>query len=451
MKRLRSHKATLFIITACLFGFFFQLALNPSGLIAPPAEKLLASGANFAPLTIGEHQTFRLLSAIFLHCGIIHLILNLLVLVSFGPTIEEMLGRWRFIFIFFYSALMGNLLSILVNPLNTSVGASGGIMGLIAALMITSWLKRGSSNRLNRPQLLFLGCSLIYSFILGLTSPIVDNACHLGGFLAGALSGLILTNKASGRVKIFDLTPFRTVPLLALVPVLYSLSASATEGNIKVKAYVEQQEGIKLLKEKKYLHGLEHLNNALSLTPENPSILQDRARALIELDQIKPALKDLETVIAQRPKDYIPLMARASANHKLGKDELAVADATEAIRLKPEDAMLYNNRAWFLLASGKMDAALDDCNHALKLNKSLATIYDTRGMAYLLKKDTDSAAKDFDQALKLDEHDGAYYYHRGLTRLAMGDGAGAQDMEKGRELKYKPEAWEPAGKDLGSN
>lgn len=447
MDQLSSHKATAFLALACLLAFIYQIALNPASALVPNPEALLAAGANFGPTTIGEAQYWRLLSGVFLHCGLIHIGLNMAVLISFGPKIEDLLGKWRYVFIFFYSAVIGNLLSILVNPLNTSVGASGGLMGLIAALMTASWFKRGdNSSRLTRPQLIFLAASLAYSFVLGLTSEVIDNACHLGGFLAGALAGLILTNRASGRIKLIDSPPARTIALLALVPVLFTFTAANTESNIKVKAYLEQQQGIKLLKEKKYLHGLDHLNAALALTPENPSMLQDRARALIELGQIDHALKDLENVIAQKSEDYVPLMTRASAYHKLGKEDLAVADMSAAIKLKPTDAMLYNNRAWFELAQGKIDEALCDCDKALSLKKDIATIYDTRGMAYFLKGDNVSAGKDFNTALEQNSKDGAYYYHRALVRQAQKDAGADEDLKHYRELEYRPEAWEPRTK-----
>ena len=448
LAKLSTHKATAILVLCCLSGFFYQVVLDPSSLLFPDSEALLKAGANFGPLTIGQKQYWRLASAIFLHWGLLHITLNLLVLVSFGPLVEDSLGKWRYIFVFLFSALAGNLLSIYANPLNTSIGASGGIIGIIAALMVVSWLKRaGHSSRLTRPQLVFLAASLVYSFILGLTSTITDNACHLGGFLAGALAGLILTGKSSGRARLIASVPARMLALMAIVPVLFALVAARTDGDKTVKAYVEQQEGIKLLKEKKYLHGLDHLNAALALSPENPSVRQDRARALIELDQADDALKDLALVIAKRPKDYIPLMTRAGAYHKLKQDNLALEDLNKAIELAPREAILYNNRAWFKLAQ-QDNSALSDCNKAMELRRDLATIYDTRGLAYYLQGNYTLADRDLTLAIKKDGKDGAYYYHRALVKLALHDPQAQKDIDLAQTLTYKPEAWEPKLSDL---
>lgn len=182
-------------------GYLAEIALGLNWL-NPDSSSLINSGANFAPTTIGRGEYWRLLVSIFLHAGIFHLALNLYALIGFGPMAESALGRWRFVFIFILSGVVGGLCSMLANPITTSIGCSGANLGIIGALMLSSWLKRAElSARLSRPQLLLLAIFLLYSLLLGLSSTYIDNGAHLGGFITGMFASLLLTKPANRKVS----------------------------------------------------------------------------------------------------------------------------------------------------------------------------------------------------------------------------------------------------------
>lgn len=150
----------------------------------------LAWGANFGPAT-KDGEWWRLGSAMFLHFGLLHLALNMLALWDGGRLVERMLGRLRFLAVFICAGLTGNLLSLIAQgDRAVSGGASGAVFGVYGALLAVLWLERRHP-RAGELRPLFLGAALFtaINILLGLSIPGIDNAAHLGGLLAGILTG----------------------------------------------------------------------------------------------------------------------------------------------------------------------------------------------------------------------------------------------------------------------
>ena len=137
-------------------------------------------------------QYWRLLSAAFLHGGWIHLLFNSYSLFVLGGLGELVLGRTRFLATYFLSALAGSACSLWFNP-DPSVGASGAIFGLLGAALYLSW--RGHHALLPQAKLSSLGLWAAYNLSYGFTHPSIDNAAHVGGLLAGAISAVVLRGR----------------------------------------------------------------------------------------------------------------------------------------------------------------------------------------------------------------------------------------------------------------
>jgi rhomboid protease GluP len=132
-------------------------------------------------------EWWRLVTPIFLHGGLIHFFFNSYVLLRLGPLVEEIFGTGRFWVVYLLSGLAGNALSQLPRLTNT-VGASGAILGLIGLLMVFGWTRGGPmGDRIKRQMIQFA----IFIAIFGLVVPGIDNWNHLGGFICGALMGLV--------------------------------------------------------------------------------------------------------------------------------------------------------------------------------------------------------------------------------------------------------------------
>lgn len=154
---------------------------------------ILEHGAMYEPYVIQGHEYYRLVTSMFLHFGIEHLMNNLIMLGALGWNLEIEIGRIKFFLIYLLSGIGGNLCSMLINQLEgtavVSAGASGAVFGLMGALVCAAIKRRGYVGRLNKRGLILM---VILSLYFGLTSSGVDNAAHIGGLVCGFLLQIIL-------------------------------------------------------------------------------------------------------------------------------------------------------------------------------------------------------------------------------------------------------------------
>lgn len=149
------------------------------------APVLLRMGA-LEPERVAQGEIWRLFSATFLHSGVGHLFFNTLVLWILGSSLERVLGSWRFLLLYGASCLGGSLASLAFLE-GFSVGASGGLWGLLVAEAVLAWSPRGLLPRAAIPQakratMFNLGINLLNSF-----RPHVDMWAHFGGGAIGAV------------------------------------------------------------------------------------------------------------------------------------------------------------------------------------------------------------------------------------------------------------------------
>jgi membrane associated rhomboid family serine protease len=145
-------------------------------------EVLLRLGAKSPYIFVG--QWWRLVTAIFLHAGLLHIGFNLWCLLDLGPQVESLFSATKFTVLYLATGVAGFLLSLWWSPFGISVGASGAILGLIGILIGVSF-HHGSLGKQYRGQ---LWRWVIYIFIFGLFFA-VDNAAHLGGLVSGLVFG----------------------------------------------------------------------------------------------------------------------------------------------------------------------------------------------------------------------------------------------------------------------
>jgi rhomboid protease GluP len=132
-------------------------------------------------------QWWRLVTAMFLHAGLLHIGMNMWCLVDLGPQVESLFNTTKFTVFYLVTGIAGFVLSVLWSPYGMSVGASGAIMGLIGILIGASF-HHGNLGRDYRSQ---LWKWVIYIAIFGLIFS-ADNAAHFGGLLAGLALGYVV-------------------------------------------------------------------------------------------------------------------------------------------------------------------------------------------------------------------------------------------------------------------
>lgn len=176
------------------------LRLNP--MFGPFPDGLSEWGGKNSYLILDEGESYRLLTPIFLHAGVLHLIGNVAVQLETGLFFEREWGTWRWLIIYLTSAIGSSILSVIAMPQAISVGSSGAVMGLfggkLAEVIIRAFECGTDLNQQERvaravrkEQCCLVSTSVIvvmlFSFI-----PFVDWAAHLGGLIAGFLVGLAI-------------------------------------------------------------------------------------------------------------------------------------------------------------------------------------------------------------------------------------------------------------------
>jgi membrane associated rhomboid family serine protease len=161
--------------------------VNPPGWGGIYADVLVRMGAKCPLIFAGEW--WRLVTAMFLHGGLIHIGFNMWVLIDLGPEAESLFTMPKYLFLYLVTGVAGYVLSLWWNPGGISIGASGALMGLIGILIGASF-HHGSLGKEYRQQ---LWKWVIYIFILALLPGLnIDNAAHLGGLASGLVLGYVI-------------------------------------------------------------------------------------------------------------------------------------------------------------------------------------------------------------------------------------------------------------------
>eukprot|EP00980_Cylindrotheca_fusiformis_P013505 scaffold3450_cov114-Cylindrotheca_fusiformis.AAC.10 len=198
---------TYFLLLACTVLLIASIALNGwvleplevNPMIGPSAQNLIRMGAKDSYMIVNENEAWRLLSATLLHAGLVHYFINTLALWFVGKAIETSHGMMAAAILFVIPAIGGTILSAIFLPEYISVGASGGIFGLIGAclsdiimnwkLLFSDFVSENGKKHRHAMVVVFLLLDIALNCIIGLT-PYVDNFTHLGGMGLGLLCGL---------------------------------------------------------------------------------------------------------------------------------------------------------------------------------------------------------------------------------------------------------------------
>ncbi len=151
-------------------------------------------GANQATVTT-DGQWWRLVSSMFLHYGILHLLLNMWALFQAGQLVEKLTGRALYLIVYFGSGMIGSLTTVIWHGKAGawSAGASGAVFGIYGALIGFMLRQRQAvPEQVRRPILKGALAFAAYNLVFGFLMPGVDNAAHLGGLIGGLSLGTLV-------------------------------------------------------------------------------------------------------------------------------------------------------------------------------------------------------------------------------------------------------------------
>jgi rhomboid protease GluP len=171
-------------------AMFVVQALATGRTMDLPPGPALELGASYAFATVGESRWETLVTACFLHAGLVHLGFNMIALWQAGPLVERAVGSARMAPMYLLAGAFGNFLGVEYNWLKRadvfSVGASGAISGVIGAALVVGLRVQGLRSPLAGAMARWLAFVLFFGLASSLTGGRIDNAAHIGGALAGA-------------------------------------------------------------------------------------------------------------------------------------------------------------------------------------------------------------------------------------------------------------------------
>ena len=162
-----------------------QGQLWQDGVLIGHGEVITQTGLGFTRSAIGvaEGEWYRIISGGFLHAGLLHLGMNMLLLYLLGAQLEPLLGRVRFLTLYLACLVAGSFGVLLVQPTSVTVGASGAIFGLMGAALAAQRLAP------HRVALANIGALIVINLLITFAVPNISVGAHVGGLVAGLLVG----------------------------------------------------------------------------------------------------------------------------------------------------------------------------------------------------------------------------------------------------------------------
>lgn len=186
----KDYMATYILIAANIIMFLIS-AIMSRNIMSIDVGTLYKLGANNTLLVNYYHQFWRLVTCMFLHGGIFHILCNMYALYYLGMQLERIFGKAKFITIYFVSGIAASCLSNMFNDYRVlSEGASGAIFGLLGALLVYYIKER---NRINKGAIENIAVIIILNLFIGLRASNIDNFAHIGGLIFGIIISFILT------------------------------------------------------------------------------------------------------------------------------------------------------------------------------------------------------------------------------------------------------------------
>ncbi len=399
------------VVTPTLIGIsvavYIAMVLRHVSPTHPSSEQLLAWGANFGPLVLGG-QWWRLFTSVFLHIGLTHLALNMWCLWNLGVLAERLWGRGSLLAVYLASGLAGAIAGVAWHPFVASAGASGAIFGVAGALILFLQfselpISRKASKATLASLLLFAG----YNLAFGWLEPSMDNAAHVGGFVAGLLLGFLLAQR---RRKLPVFTMAAVVLVFAWVLTGHNLgyvvhaergraalAAGKTDTAIAELTTTVQKnpkfgEGYRLLGQayllKSQLVDAETcLRRAIALDPYDARGRYELGLLMAKQGRTREALDIFRELARLQPGNPSALTGLGEVAMMAGDYEQALIAFRRASELAPNDPQLYLKTAIAANGLKRYDVAIEALSKSLQLQPRnyaaeimLAQLYQAKGM-----------------------------------------------------------------------
>ena len=195
---------TYAIMALCVVVFAAEVF---TGQLVGPGSPIVDALLYYPPYTAIE--PWRMLTSLFVHGSILHILFNMFSLFVLGPELERMVGRWRFGALFLLSGLGGSVAVLLTSPNSAVIGASGAIFGLFGAYFVIA-RHLGSNSR----QLIIV---IVINLVIGFVVPGIAWQAHVGGLIIGALVAFVFVRTREPQKLVIQLLLLAGVLALLIV------------------------------------------------------------------------------------------------------------------------------------------------------------------------------------------------------------------------------------------
>ena len=189
---IKRYTLTYTLIALNAIVYLFSAFLSQS-LIDMDMQTLVDMGALYGPLTVLKGEWWRLFTAMFLHGGMTHLLMNMFSLYLIGRGAEMYFDTKSYLSIYFFSGLIGGLVSLYMHPVSVGVGASGAIFGVFGALAGFFLAHREKIASYSKAFMKDFAIIIVINLVIGFSIPSVDVSAHIGGLIIGFIGGFALS------------------------------------------------------------------------------------------------------------------------------------------------------------------------------------------------------------------------------------------------------------------
>ncbi len=192
--------SAVFLLTILLSGNVVDIDLNT----------LVDLGALYGPLVVLKGEWWRLVTAMFLHGGMTHILMNMVSLYIIGRGMELYFSKSAYVAIYLFSGLLGGMASLYMHPESVGIGASGAIFGVFGALGGFFLAHRNQIASHGREIMKDFAVILGLNLVLGLSIASIDMSAHVGGLIVGFIGGFMIAKRPENLV-VFSVVSIATL------------------------------------------------------------------------------------------------------------------------------------------------------------------------------------------------------------------------------------------------
>jgi len=358
-----ASKATpaTYVLLAINIAIFLIMIARGVDWMQPTSDQLLSWGADYGPYTL-DGQYWRLITSMFLHFGIIHILGNMWCLWSLGRLAEDLIGSPAVVGIYLLTGIGASLLSLSWDPMRVSAGASGAIFGIAGALITVLYYGKHDLPKENVRHLLgYVVRFSLLNLLFGLKAH-VDNMAHVGGLVTGLVIGLFLAR--SFNVAPEERPALHRMILAISAAVLIMLFVPIA----RAKQYaVDFGKGVTAFDHNEMNTAIEHLQKYTAARPDDANGHELLGSAFQRANRLDEAAHEFERGLVLDPDDPDTQinLAKIYAYQKRTLDALVLF--RKAISRVEPDASIYYMYAYALKDEGRGGEAEEMVRRAIRL------------------------------------------------------------------------------------